>query len=316
MTFHCPNCKNTTSYLVDTYKHQWLTCNECGTVVRERKEKYKFDTPIYRFLINNFILGRPFRPNLLPLTVVQQDERHFYDYYNEVATRGEKGTKWEAANNRIINNLHKFSIDVKDKKILDISGGPGFLTKRLKPLAKRVVVTEFSTDAVNGMKNALDIEGIKYDYNSDRLFSCVNDKFDIIFIVYSIGFCNDLQKFVHELKEVMHENSIVYISYSPPSLGLMIRWQFDEYTYNRCWPIEVMSKCFKEIGMTEATRVDEGDYRYDLNWFTSGRNWVSASLYKVHRSIGRKYLKKAFSDPKVKNKELVQHNVLQIFKFS
>jgi hypothetical protein len=113
----------------------------------------------------------------------------------------------------------------------------------------------------------------------------------------------------------MHENSVVYITYSPPSLGLMIRWQFDEYTYNRCWPIEVMTKCFNHIGMTEATRVDEGDYRYDYNWFTSGRNWVSATLHKVHRAIGRKYLVRALANPEVKNKELVQHNVLQVFRF-
>jgi hypothetical protein len=191
MIFECPSCKNNTSYIVDTYKHLWFTCNDCGTVVRERKEKYAYDTPVYRFLIKNLILGRPFRPNLLPLPTVRQDERHFYDYYNEVAKTGEKGTKWESANDRIITNLEKFGIDVKDKKILDISGGPGFLTKRLKPLAKLVVVTEFSKDAVNGMTKALDIEGVKYDYNSDRLSSCVNDKFDIIIIVYSIGFCND-----------------------------------------------------------------------------------------------------------------------------
>ncbi|HEX6222781.1 MAG TPA: hypothetical protein VFZ52_00125, partial [Chryseolinea sp.] len=169
MTFECPSCKNNKFYVVDTYKHLWLTCKDCGTVVRERKEKYAYDTPLHRFFINNFILGRPFRANLLPQPAVRQDERHFYDYYNDVARKGEKGTKWETANNRIVTNLEKFGIDVKDKKILDISGGPGFLTKRLKPLASRVVVTEFSTDAVNGMNKALDIEGVKYDYNSDRL---------------------------------------------------------------------------------------------------------------------------------------------------
>lgn len=315
MTFECPNCKHNAYYIVDTYKHLWVTCKNCDTVVRERKEKYEYNTPIFRFLIRNFIFGRPFRPNLLPLPDVRQDERHFYDYYNEVAKKGEKGTKWESANDEVIANLEKFGIDVKDKNILDISGGPGFLTKRLQPLGKRVVVTEFSADAVNGMTKALGIEGVKYDYNSDRLSSCLSDKFDVIIIVYSIGFCNDLQKFVRELKEIMHEKSVVYITYSPPSLGLMIRWQFDEYTYNRCWPIEVMTKCFNDIGMTEANRVDEGDYKYDHNWFTSGRNWVSASLYKVHRAIGRKYLAKALADPEVRNKELVQHNVLQVFRF-
>jgi hypothetical protein len=314
MAYRCPYCQSADRYTVDTYKHIWSTCNTCGTVSRERKDKYKYDTPVYRFLINNFILGRPFRPNLLPLNEVRQDEKHFYDYYKNAAEKGEVGTKWVKANDRILNNLAKFGISVRGKNILDISGGPGFLTKRLKAEAKRVVVTEFSQEAVNGMVDALGIEGIKYDYNSDRIQDCINEKFDIIFIVYSVGFCNDLAKFVTDLRPIMNENALVYITYSPPSLGLMIRWQFDEYTYNRCWPIDVMRKCFENIGMKEIHYVDEGDYAYDYNWFVTGKNWIAQRLYALHPKIGRSYLEKALRDPNVKNKELVQHNILQVFQ--
>jgi SAM-dependent methyltransferase len=314
MEYVCPYCKSMNGTKINTYKHYWITCNECGTVIRERKNHYTYDRPIFRFIIQKTPLRRLYGKTLLPIKEVIEDEKHFYDYYNDTAKKGVAGTKWEKVNQNVFVNLERYRIDVKGKSILDISGGPGFLTKDLTPLAKRVVVTEFSQYAVDGMKKALEIEAVKFDYNTDQINECIDGKFDIIFIIYSIGFCNDLRNFVQSLKKIMHEGSLVYISYSPPTLGLMTRWQFDEYTYTRCWPIETMEKSFAEIGMVEMARIDEGSYRFDRNWFKHANPIVSL-FYGVHRVIGKYYLRRILRKDIKINKELVQKNILQIYKF-
>jgi len=315
MNYKCPNCNRVNGTKINTYKHYWITCNKCGTVIRERKNHYPFDNWPFRPIIQKTPLRFLYGKTLLSMKEVIGNKKHFYDYYHDTAKQGVKGTKWEKVNQRVFADLERYCIDIKGKSILDISGGPGFLTKELSRLAKRAVVTEFSQYAVDGMKKALGIEAIKFDYNSDQIHECIDGKFDIIFIIYSIGFCNDLRNFVQSLKKLMHEESIVYMCYSPPTLGLMVRWQFDEYTYTRCWQIETVAKYFAEIGMAEIVRDDEGSYYFDENWYNTARNPIVRLFQSVHRIIGKYYLNRTLEKSNNINRELVQKNVKQVFKF-
>ncbi len=316
MDFNCPNCKNRQGIITNSYKHHWITCRECGTVTRQRKDHYRYDNWLTRFIIRNTKLNRVYGHTLLPIKEVIQEEKRFYDYYYDIAKKGIKGTKWEAGNKKILSDLKRFGIELSGKTILDISGGPGFLTQEVSRVAKRAVVTEFSQYAVDGMSEALRIEGVKFDYNKDRIDQCVDGKFDVILIAYSVGFCNDLEYFLRHLKNLMHENSVVYISYSPPTLGLMIRWQFDEYTYTTCWPVDAVIKQFGAIGMKEVARDNEGSYPYDMNWFqTKNKNPLASYFLNINKKIGNSYLELALQKDEPINKELVQKDVIQVFKF-
>ncbi|MCS6955923.1 MAG: class I SAM-dependent methyltransferase [Candidatus Calescibacterium sp.] len=275
------------------------------------KSSYFFDNWLFRQIILKTKLKSVYGSTLLRI-----DGSKFYDYYADVVKKGVENTKWETSNKIVLENLEKHGIDLKDKVILEISGGPGFLSKSMSKLARKVVLTEFSEKAVNAMKAELGIEAVKFDYNKDKIEECVSGKFDIVFVIYSIGFCNDLKRFVNSLRNIINERGIVYISYSPPTLGLMIRWQFDEYTYTRCWPVEVISKCFSEAGFQQIVFEDEGSYRYDDDWYNNDKNFIAMLLLKIIRIIGKFYLFKSLILNKSIIKDLEQKNILQIFQKS
>ena len=310
----CPNCHSSDSTKINSYKHCWISCDYCGVVRRERKDRYAFNGRILQAIIRGTRLRSVFERTLLSVDDVIQDETRWYDYYHDAAQRGIAGTKWEAVNASVFANLARYDISVSGKAILDISGGPGFLTKELQRITSRAVVTEFSQFAIDGMTKALGIEGAKFDYNCDEIHKCVSGKFDVVFIISSIGFCDDLRAFVGSLQNVLTKNAIVYLAHSTPTLGMMIRWQFDEYTLRRSWPADIVAKYFAEIGMHEAARVYDGIYRYDENWFFEPRGLLRRALVGVHRVLGNWYLRRALNRKNNINRELVVKNVLQIFR--
>jgi hypothetical protein len=164
------------------------------------------------------------------------------------------------------------------------------------------------------MARSLGINAVKFDYNSDQIDQCADGPFDVVLIIYSIGFCNDLRSFVQSLKSVIHDKTVIYVCHSPGTLGLMLRWQFDEYTYSRCWEPETMAKCFAEIGFPERLRADEGSYAYDVNWYNESGTWIGSVLRRLHRLIARYYRWRALRQYSSINRELVQKNVKQIFQ--
>lgn len=310
----CPTCAGASASLVRTYKHDWYQCHDCRTVRRERRAHYFLDIAPIRALIARTSLRRLFGSSLLRVPDVVEDERKFYDYYEDVAATGLQGTKWEPLNEARLADFSRHGIMIAGKSVLEISGGPGFLAQAIQAVASRVVVTEFSKPAAAGMARSLGINAVKFDYNSDQISQCVDGPFDVVLIINSIGFCDDLRTFVQSLKSVMHNKTVVYICHSPGTLGLMLRWQFDEYTYTRCWEAETMAKCFAEIGLVEQVREDDGTYPYDLNWFNEAGTLVGSLLRRVHRLIGWVYRRRALRPYSSINRELVQKNIKQIFR--
>lgn len=309
----CSNCSGVNFSTVPTYKHFWHRCNDCGTVHRERRARYPLDIPPFRTLITRTVLNKIFGRTLLPVQEVVEEGRKYYDFYDQAAAEGAAGTKWEPLTNQRLADFAKHGIELAGRTVLEISGGPGFLAKAMQGVAKRVVVTEFSQQAAEGMAQSLGIEAVKYDYNSDNLEQCVKGPFDVVLIIYSIGFCNDLRAFVHELKALIHDRTVIYVCHSPATLGLMLRWEFDDYTYNRCWELETMARRFAEIGYPERFREDEGSYAYDFDWYDRAGSAVGTLLKRMHRLIGKHYRARALRSNSSINRELVQKNIKQIF---
>ena len=309
----CPICKGAKFSSVRTYKHDWHQCDVCETVMRERRPHYTLDIAPIRWLIKHTILDRIYGRTLLRVHEVVAQENVFYDLYGDVAAAGTNGTKWEPLAAMRLADFARHGIDINNKSVLEISGGPGFLAQVMQKVAKRVVVTEFSRSAAEGMAKHLGVEAVKFDYNSDRIDDRVTGPFDVVLIIYSIAFCNDVRGFLRSLKNVMHESTVVYVCHSPGTLGLMLRWQFDEYTHTRCWTEDALAGCFAEIGYPERARESEGRFRYDFQWYDDAGTRVGAVLKRLHRLIAGYYRARALRSDGRFNRSLIQDTVKQVF---
>ena len=158
------------------------------------------------------------------------------------------------------------------------------------------------------MKKNLGINAAKFDYQNDKISEVLDDIFDVIFINYSINFCNNLKSFIHDLRNIVHKESIVYVSFVPPTLGCCLRWQHDEYTYNVLYQPETMGKVFAEEGFTSIVKRSDGIYGYmdNIN--------LSMKLFRMPFTI--LYTMIALNPISSINKQLVQKNFLHIYRYN
>lgn len=314
MAHTCPYCESTKTFPVNTYKHYWVSCSDCNNVHRVKKDSFFWDRGLTKALFSKTKLKHYYANWLLTQEAVKEDKTKAYEYYVKTLEKGFETTKWKGVPERIFEKIGVHGIDIKGKRILDISGGPGHVTYAAKGIAERAIVTELSEPSVKAMRKTLGIEAAVFDYNTHSIEDQVEGTFDVVFINYSIGYCNDLRAFAKSLKKLMHEGSHLYIAYSPPTLGLYLRWQFSPYPYTRCWQYETIAKVFAEIGMVEVALEDESAEYYNENKWTSP-TFVQRSIKKLLRWTAASYKRKALRSKENFNRELYQKNVRHIFKF-
>jgi 2-polyprenyl-3-methyl-5-hydroxy-6-metoxy-1,4-benzoquinol methylase len=304
--FLCKICGADSKTVIDSYKHYWNSCNDCGNIFRERKEKYIVPCILSKSLAKIFLPENGMRL-LYPEDIVIKEEEQMYDY-TEASTLNVEETKWINQINKIKKNLEIYNISLKKKKVLDISGGPGFVGKELSKVAEKVVVTEFSKIAVESMIKNLNINVVKFDYQTDRIDEVLDEKFDVVFINYSINFCNDLYGFLSSLKNILHKGSLVFISFVPPTLGCCLRWQHHEYTYNILYQPETIGRIFAEGNFLPKVKKSDGIYYYTSNLKTK------ILLFKLPYTIWYT-LKNRINRKNNINRELFQKNFLHIYEY-
>lgn len=305
--FTCKICGCQTKTVIDSYKHCWIQCNDCNNVFRTRKNKYLIEN-LFPIVLAKRMLKKLIIDQLYPMQDVIEDEKIFYNYYYELSKVPIEKTKYDSLPAKFDSIFKKYNIDLSGKKVLDISGGPGYLSKYLKDKCKKIMVTEFSEYAVKGMTQHLGIEAVKFDYNKDKIDEVIKERFDIILIEYSINFCNDLDDFVRRLDKISAPGVFIYVSFVPPTLGCCLRWQHDEYTYNILYHPESMLRIFIQNGFSIQDRFSNGEYGFmeGLSWKVLLLRLPFILLYKL------KALKKKNSI----NRELIQKNRGFIFRKS
>lgn len=293
---HFCNCRHVT--VITTYKHLWLSCNDCGNIVRRRKTRYFFDflpTGIYRFLPKGDSLGKIFGHN--------KDGADFYDYYLD-ERQGQKltaqGTIWEGQLQKLRQELSSYHIDLSGRSVLDISGEPGFLAQELTALGCRTVVTGYSHKSVERMESFLNVNAIKYDFNADDISTLLSEQFDVVLIRYAINYCMDLKKLLRDLSLRVSASAIVYLSFVPPTLGTCLRWQFDDYTYNVLYHPETVARIFAEEGYETVARYAERKYHY------LSRGYLRLAPFMVPFQLLNSF--------KPCNRELIQKDLVMIFR--
>ncbi len=248
----CPVCTSDSLDHLPTYKHVWTQCNDCGNVFRSGKDAYPLgDGVVERTLraANERLSGKLsfLVHDLLRDEEVAQSQDAYYAYYDRI--RDAKQTKWDGELEAITGELDRLGIDCRGKRVLDVSGGPGFFAQEMTKLAACTVVTEFNPAVVAAMTRELGVEAVRFDYHTDSLRTVVTREFDVVFIRNSINYCRDLERFVRELSSVLAPGGVVYVSFMTPSLGSALQSQFDEYTYDVLYQPETLRRLFASIGM-------------------------------------------------------------------
>ncbi len=306
----CPVCRHSKISVIKSYKHLWFSCLECQNVYRQRRPIY----PLEHIL--PFIHPENFHGAIKRVVVdffrqeeVMDRDSTFYDYYAD-CSQNEKG-KWSNELQALEEELASCHLSILGKKILDLSGGPGFFAKGCEEKAAKVYVTEFSSTAAEAMKNNLGVNAVKFDYNNDQLEELFEDKFDLIFIRWSVNFCTDLEKLVLSLGKILNSSGAVYISYVTPTLGCCVGWQFDDYTYNVLYTPETVHRVFEEHGFKTLRRYCHTEYKHKKHYYSKTLKNRIMGLYRA--PFLSYYLWLARLTHEHINKENIQRNYAAIF---
>lgn len=243
----CPICSSQHLTRLNTYKHFCYVCNDCNNAFHVKKEgRYFFEWFLPRTIFRRVLPPKAF----LRLFRDQGDisAADFYDVYAEECRNISDERQSEVE--QLLDQLSLAGIVIDGKAVLDISGGPGFVARQLKDRCARFVVTEFSSRATAAMADVMNIETIKFDYNSDRLGDLFPDRFDLILIRSSIIFCPNLDVFVASLGSVLADGGHVLIETIMPTLGEVYWWQQMEYKFPIIYSQETLEKFFYKHGFS------------------------------------------------------------------
>ncbi|OYQ39018.1 hypothetical protein CHU94_16520 [Rhodoferax sp. TH121] len=267
----CSICHRTgTVSEIDTYKSTWHFCESCGCYSRHQKDRYPYEglvsalLPLFRCVpkLNGFLssLGR------------KKQGVDFYRYYSAQLASGERGP-WAGQSDMVTSELRSAGLleDWSGKRVLEISGEPGFFAQDLMHAGANIRVSAFADDVARAMTDHLGVNTLTYDFNSDdivRKAGTDGGAFDFIFVRYSIGFCLDVPGLMRSLSSLLAPGGLLYVSFSPASRAVLLRWMFDDYTYLRQYTEAHLNEAAEAAGMFSCARFDEGSFYWDHGPFS------------------------------------------------
>jgi len=280
---------------INSYKNKWLQSKDTGNYIRVQKSRYAFE-----WLDLRILREIPKIRGVISLLGRKPQGVDYYKYYSDILENNNRG-KWQNEFIRVKSQIESLNYKVENCNIIDISGEPGFFAQDANELCKSVEVTAFAEEVSTAMKNILNLNAKKYDFQTDDLTNLYeNESYDYIFIRYAIGFCEDLNSFVIQCHKLLRKGGIIYISFSPASRGVCARWMFDDYTYLRQFTATHLTKTFIDKGLEKIGVFDEGSFKWD------------EGLHPLQKLFSKFYTKNIFSD--CDSEELFQHNQALLFK--
>lgn len=238
----CPFCSNTSLTKLNTYKHYWYYCNDCGNAHAEAKKKILIQW-LPRFLLN----WKPGFKIYIKNEEILKDKSKIFDYMC-----GPK--RIEADNKRklyekAVDFFSRHGLNFHGKKVLDISGGSGHFIKRLsEEFNCEVAFTEYSMPPVRYAKEKLHLNAKRYDFNKDKIKPLFpNTKFDFILLRSNIMFMEDIDGLIKDFHSITKKGTIlVVIDSVMPTPHVFLRWQFDDYIMFRYHNPETVIRIFAE----------------------------------------------------------------------
>ena len=230
---------------IDTHLHKWDICLETGNAYSVKKNP-------------NFI------QSLKKKIRREKSQFSIYDYFTSP-----DHIEWSVAEGKdfIKNVIQKNNIPIAGKRILDISGGNGHVANELRKCGATVVLTEINDAAIQYAKNKLNIDTYKFDFQKDSIDKTVPGKFDIVLLRAAVMFCQDLDCFLKDVEKVLHPGGVLVLQYCViPTIGTLLRTQFDEYNYLVLYQPETLIKICKNLKfdlVSYENEIDPTMYVYD-----------------------------------------------------
>jgi len=296
MSNKCVHCKSNNIREINTYKYNWYLCFDCGSASSRKKDFYAFSflSPIINIVSKKKENFHNKMSLLIGDKAIKQNSSTMYDYFMD-----DNHVEWtlnsvQEFKERII---QKYNIDANNKEILDISGGNGYFINEFKKDGANITFTEFNESAVKFVNDKFGFDTYKFDINEDSIDKTIgNKKFDIIFLRGVIMFSKNIDKFLNDLKELMHSQTVIIINHSViPTIGTLIKTQYDEYNYFMLYSSyflqnKIQKLDFKIIGYDDDS--DEEMYIYSQD---SSRFLQLLKCYYEYRAIPKIGMETNFS---------------------
>jgi SAM-dependent methyltransferase len=272
----CAICGKTGSVSeIDTYKSTWFHCEDCGCYSRAQKPCY----PLERLASAMLLLFQhvPKLNGFLQSLGRKKQGVDFYRYYSDQLASGERGP-WAGQSDMVTGELRGAGLldEWTGRKVLEISGEPGFFAQDLMKAGADIMVSAFADDVARAMSEQLGLKTFTYDFNADDIVRKVeaagnSGLFDFIVIRFAIGFCQDVPALMRKLSLLLKPGGRLYVSFSPASRAVLLRWMFDDYTYLRQYTETSLGDAAAAAGMQQRARFDEGYFHWDrgphsLHW--------------------------------------------------
>jgi len=295
----CNDSKNLGSIII--YKRKWFMCNKCGAAFSAERAIYPLSM-------------LPF-PHLKKSKDLNED--NIYDYFASKEHEKVSRINYEL----FMRNFSSYINNLEHKNILDISGGSGHFLKNFKPFCNYALMTEINTKAVNFANDDLKLNAVRFDFNKDSLAKVFNEnkirqKFDYVFMVACSMFCLDMSKLISELKPYLNDNAVVILSGNvAPTIGVMIRTQFDDYSYLVLRQKEALKKYFqKDFSLLRESWYQDEYTEYVLAHDVGLLNSILKNFYaiKAVRKILKQFPNTAFSSFRLRDR----HLYYQVFQYN
>ena len=288
---------------LDSYKSKWII-DEYGNYTRIQKKIYLFE--IFSFLLKPLSFIKKVKI-LSEIIGKKKQGVDFYENYSSIIKnffQNDIRLGYETEFQDVMNHIDLIGInEFKNKKILDVSGEPGFFAYDLSK-ENEVILTSFNHNVTKtSSEHYKSLSCITYDFNSGKKLSELMNTFgkiDFVFLRYCIGFCLKIDSLFNELSEITKKGSILYITYSRPSRGVVARWMFDDYVYLKLYDIQYLIKEAHKQGFKLICSEEFSKYIWN-----KGHNFIYSIISKI-------YTREIFRN--VDNSEKFQYNNLLIFK--
>lgn len=246
-TQNCLICNSENLTRIRTYKHFCFVCNDCNNVFHIKRDKYLLEWVLPRSICQRLLPEKAF--NRLFHKREDLADADIYDVYAAECQQLSEIRKSEVK--QVIDTFSINDIQIEGKVVLDISGGPGYVAKELNNICAKCIVTEFSVVATKAIAEHMNIETIKFDYNSDQLQDLFDiSKFDVVMLRSSIIFCENLEKLITSIRSILKPNGYVLLETIIPTLGEVFWWQTLDYKFPFIYSQETIEKLFYKHGFS------------------------------------------------------------------
>lgn len=244
----CGQCGGSEIFEIDTYKRVWRLCRKCGAGYPTQKSRYPLA----------FLPGPDF---------LKKSAQHEEDMYGYFVSDSHIAYSIETAKEFRQDHLNRTGVSLSGKHVLDVSAGNAHFAAEFRGEAASMTVTEIHRPSIAYAREKLGLEAYYFNFASGALRSILPRKYDVVMARAAIMFCADLRGFARDLWEILTPGGFVFINHSViPTLGVLTRVQFDEFSYMVLRQPEAVAADFDAAGFDLVSRKDETDpslYVYD-----------------------------------------------------